>query len=332
MVDLALFGAGRMGNIHARGISNNPKARLKYIADPNAVAASALAEEYNIEVSAQQDILADPSIDGIVITATTKAHTELVLAACSAGKAIFCEKPLDLDISRVNQCLDTLDASSVPLCLGFQRRFDPSFAKVRRAIDEGQIGQLEVLQITSRDPSPPPTDYIRVCGGIFADMMIHDLDIALWLLDSPIIEVYANGSCLVSPVFAEYGDIDTAMVTLKAANGALTHINNSRRAVYGYDQRLEILGSKGLLQVGNQTDSFVTTWNESGLVGEKPCAFFPQRYAHAYQAEIDHFVQVVLGEATPLISAVDGRNSLLLAHAAAQSFEAGQPVAVEVIG
>src|SRR6266404_5503111 len=247
MIDLALFGAGQIGSIHARGIAANPKARLKYVVDTRAEAAQRIAAATGAAIVDRDAALADPAI-----------------AAAAAGKAIFCEKPIHLTLDRVDACLAAVKRAGVPFQIGFNRRFDASFRAVRDGIDAGRVGKVELVVITSRDPAPDNEDYLRVSGGLFRDMTIHDFDMARFLLGEEPSEVFATGSCLVDPVFAKLGDFDTVMVVLRTKSGRLCHINNSVRAVYGYDQRVEVFGSSGMLRAGNRTPTSV---EHSGVGG-----------------------------------------------------------------
>ena len=240
MISFCQFGAGRIGAIHAENIVRHPGARLAAIVDVDRDAAERLATRHGAAVGTQAGVLADPGIDAVVISSSTDTHADLVEAAARAGKAVFCEKPLDLDRRRAEACLAVVGECGVPLMVGFNRRFDPHFARLEHQLRNGRVGQVELVSITSRDPSPPPLAYVRVSGGLFRDMMIHDFDMARWLLGEEPVEIFAAASVLVDPAIGEAGDVDTAVVTLRVGSGALCQISNSRRAVYGYDQRIEI--------------------------------------------------------------------------------------------
>jgi myo-inositol 2-dehydrogenase/D-chiro-inositol 1-dehydrogenase len=327
MLEIAVIGAGRIGQIHARNVARHPGAHLRWITDVNRTAAEALAKELGADVAADAaQAIGDKAVNAVVICSPTDTHAELIEAAAKAGKAIFCEKPIDLSLERVDRCLDTVRKARVTMMIGFNRRFDTSFAAVHAGIRSGKIGTLETLIITSRDPGPPPIGYIKQSGGLFRDMMIHDFDLARWMLGEAPTEVYAVASNLVDPEIGKVGDIDTAMVVLKTKSGCIAQISNSRRAVYGYDQRVEAFGSKGMLQAGNQTATTVTFSGEPGVTGDKPLHFFLERYAEAYRAELQHFVDCCLGKAKPATSIEDGRNAIALAEAAVQSLKTGQPV------
>jgi myo-inositol 2-dehydrogenase/D-chiro-inositol 1-dehydrogenase len=326
MISFCQFGAGRIGAIHAANIAAHPAARLHTIVDTDQAAAERLAGRYGAAIGNHAETLADPGIDAVVIASSTDTHADLVEAAARAGKAIFCEKPLDLDRRRAEACLAVAKECGVPLMVGFNRRFDPNFARLEREIRDGRIGKLETLAITSRDPAPPPIDFVRRSGGLFRDMMIHDLDMACWLSGEAPIEVYAMASVLVDPAIGEAGDVDTAVVMLRMPSGALCQISNSRRAVYGYDQRIEAFGSKGALRAENIVESTVAFAGADGIVTDKPLHFFLERYAEAYRRELDHFIAAVADGTAPLVGGDDGVRGLALADAAVESHRTGRAV------
>jgi len=328
MISFCQFGAGRIGAIHAENIARHPDARLHAIVDVDPAAAERLASRHGAVVATQAEVLADPAIDAVVIASSTDTHAELVEAAARAGKAVFCEKPLDLDRRRAEACIAVVAECGVPLMVGFNRRFDPHFARLERQLRDGRIGRPELLSITSRDPSPPPLAYVRVSGGLFRDMMIHDFDMARWLLGEEPVEIYAAASVLTDPAIGEAGDVDTAVVILHTRSGALCQISNSRRAVYGYDQRVEILGSKGALRADNVAESTVVFAGADGIVSDKPLPFFLERYAEAYRRELDHFVDALTRGTPPSPGGVDGVKALALADAALQSLQTGRAVAL----
>jgi myo-inositol 2-dehydrogenase / D-chiro-inositol 1-dehydrogenase len=264
----------------------------------------------------------------VLICSSTDTHVDLIIKAAKAGKAIFCEKPIDLDPARVELALKEIDAAKVPFLIGFNRRFDPSFRALQDGVQKGEIGKVEKVTIISRDPRPPPLSYVKVSGGLFRDMMIHDFDMARWLLGEEPVELYAQASNLVDPAIGQAGDIDTAMVVMRTASGALCHIQNSRRATYGYDQRLEVFGEKGMLQAGILVESTVVRSNAAGVAASKPLDFFLQRYADAYKAEMEHFVTAVREKKPVQPSSQDGRKALLLAEAALESLKTHKPVEV----
>jgi len=326
MINLCLFGAGRIGTIHAANAARHPQVRIKYIVDAYLPAAEKLAQVYGAEVVTTEQALADSDLHGVIIASSTNTHADLIEASARAGKGIFCEKPVDLNAERVRQCLAVVEQSGVACSIGFNRRYDPQFNALKEALDSGAIGALEMVSITSRDPSPPPLDYIDVSGGLFRDMMIHDFDMARWLLGEEVVEVSASGSCLVDPAIGEHGDIDSAAVTLKTASGKLCQISNSRRANYGYDQRIEAFGAEGMLQAGNQLESTLVVTGGAGSTSAKPEYFFLERYEKAYQRELDNFVAVMGGEQQPVANTHDGLMAILLADAALESMNTSRTV------
>jgi myo-inositol 2-dehydrogenase / D-chiro-inositol 1-dehydrogenase len=326
MINFCQFGAGRIGSIHARNIARHTGARLQIVVDTDREAAQRLAGLYGAAVGSAAEALADPAVDAVVIASSTDTHADLVEAAARAGKAIFCEKPLDLDRKRAEACTAVAASCGVPLMIGFNRRFDPSFARLKRQIRDGRIGELELVSITSRDPAPPPLAYVKVSGGLFRDMTIHDFDMARWLCGEEPVEVLAAASNLVDPAIGEAGDVDTAVVTLRMQSGALCQISNSRRATYGYDQRIEALGSKGALRVENVVESTVTFSGAEGVVGEKPLNFFLERYAEAYRLELAHFIEAIEKGAAPMVGGPDGVRALALADGALEALKTGRAV------
>jgi len=332
MVGFALFGAGRIGALHAANIAaSRPRARLACVYDTNADAAAAIAARHDARVAASVEAaLADPDVDAVLIASSTSTHVELITAAAHAGKAILCEKPIDLDISRVERCRSAIAGSGVALQLGFNRRYDRSHRAVRDAVRAGQIGALEQLIITSRDPGPPPLPYLAVSGGIFRDMTIHDFDLARFILgDDPVTQLYASGSIMVEPRLRELDDVDTAMVVMRTGSGALVHINNSRRAVYGYDQRVEAFGAAGMVQSDNLRASTLTRSDAQATDVREPLLnFFTERYRQAYLDELGEFIDVVEGHRQPTAGFEDGRCALILANAAGESLRSGNSVQV----
>ena len=327
-LSIALFGAGRIGRIHGRNIAAHPRARLAAVVDPHRESAQALARDLGCEVAGTDAVMADASIDAVVVASATDTHCELIEAAARAGKAVFCEKPVDLSLPRVDRCLAVVDETGVPCAIGFNRRFDPQFARLHAQLAAGRVGRLESVIIISRDPAPPPVGYIASSGGLFRDMTIHDFDMARWLLGVEPVTVYATGTCLVDPAIAGAGDIDTATVVLSTGDGVTATISNSRRASYGYDQRIEVFGSGGMLQAGNNTETNLVFSGEAGVVAEKPLHFFLERYAEAYRRELDTFVNGVLDGQSPGPGVGDGRQALVLAEAALLSMREGRPVAL----
>ncbi len=328
MIDICQFGAGRIGKIHAANIAAHPGARLRYVVDVNHEAATELANAYGADVVDAGAALADSGVGAVVVASSTDTHADVAAAAARAGKAIFCEKPIDLDISRVDSCLSVLKENGASMFVGFNRRFDPSLAALHDAVRDGRVGKVEMVCITSRDPAPPPLDYIKISGGLFRDMMIHDFDMARWLLGEDPVEVFATGSCLVDPAIGEAGDIDTALVTLKTGSGALCQIGNSRRAVYGYDQRIEVLGDKGMLRAENKLPTTVENATAEGTITDPPLYFFLERYADAYRAEMSAFIETTAAGRTPAPNGEDGRAAQELAEAALASYQSNQPVRI----
>jgi myo-inositol 2-dehydrogenase / D-chiro-inositol 1-dehydrogenase len=326
MIEFAQFGAGRIGRIHAGAIAASGKARLRYVIDVNAQAAADLASAYGARVADTKTALADPKVGAVLIASSTDTHADLCIAAAKAGKAIFCEKPIDLSLSRVDACLKVVTAAKVPMLVGFNRRFDPSFAALHARLRAGEIGAVEQVIVSSRDPGLPPFEYLKVSGGQFRDMTIHDFDMARWLLGEEPVEIFAMGGALVDRRVAEAGDIDSAMVLMRTESGKMAHINNSRRASYGYDQRIEVHGSKGRLMAGNHTPTSVEKADAASVSTDKPLHFFLERYADAYRAEMNAFLDALAKKKPMPVGADDGRKALVLAEAALKSFKTGKMV------
>jgi myo-inositol 2-dehydrogenase/D-chiro-inositol 1-dehydrogenase len=323
MLSIAAIGAGRIGRIHAANIAANPSAHLVGVADVDAAAAEALAKACGARAVTLEEAF---TADAVLIASPTPTHAGYIERASYAGRAIFCEKPIDLAAERVRACLRVVQRSGVALMVGFNRRFDPHFLTLKRRLDAGEIGAVELLTIISRDPAPPPPAYVATSGGLFRDMMIHDLDMARFLLGEEPVEVHAAASCLVDAAIGAAGDVDTAVVTLRTASGKLCQISNSRRATYGYDQRIEVHGAKGLLRAGNVNASTVELANEGGFVSDPVLPFFLERYAAAYRAELDAFIAAVTHGAAPLPNGDDGLRALLLADAATESARTGATI------
>ena len=328
MTDIAVIGAGRIGQIHAWNLCRHPGAKLRCIVDVSAAAAAALAERCATVTASLESVLADDSIEAIVIASSTDTHAELIAAAAKSRKAIFCEKPLDLDVATAKNSLRVVAAENVLLCVGFNRRHDPSFNRLKDDVVAGLIGDVEVVSITSRDPAPPPGEYIARSGGLFRDMMIHDFDMGRWLLGEDPVEVFAAGSNLVDPAIGAAGDVDTAIAMLRTASGRLCQITNSRRCTYGYDQRIEVFGSGGMVRAANQRETLVETANQDGFARDPALPFFLERYADAYRIQLDRFLRAVNGEQIELPGGDDGLRALQIADAAQRSCESGAPVAL----
>ena len=323
MLNIGLLGCGRIGQVHGATLRGMTTARAAAVSDAMPAAAQTLADKLGAKVMTSEAMLTDPSIDAVVIGTPTTTHYDLIHQAAANGKAIFCEKPVDLSVERIKECLKAVDKAGVAFMTAFNRRFDPSFAHLQRQISDGVIGNVELVTILSRDPSPPPIDYIKTSGGIFRDMMIHDLDMARFLLGEDPVELHAVGSCLVDSAIGEAGDFDTATVTLKTASGKLCQISNSRRASYGYDQRIEVHGAKGLLRAENQLKNTVEFADGKGFRRAATEPFFLERYAAAYRAEMEHFVNVITSGAEMTPTGLDGLKAQTLADAATASAQDG---------
>jgi myo-inositol 2-dehydrogenase/D-chiro-inositol 1-dehydrogenase len=331
---IAILGAGRIGQVHARTIAHRiPGARVVGVADPRLDAAQALAGELGIPVATIDplELIAEPGVAAVLVCSSTDTHADLVIAAARAGKHVFCEKPLDLDLARIDEVLAEVRRAGVQLMLGFNRRFDPDFARVRALVAGGAVGRPEMLRITSRDPSPPPAEYVAVSGGMFLDMTIHDFDMARFVMGQEVVELHTTAAVLVDPAIGAAGDVDSAIISLRFADGALGVIENSRRAVYGYDQRVEVLGSAGCVGNRNHAADSVRLSDAQGLHDPLPLDFFMQRYTEAYAAEIEAFVQAVRGGTAPPVGGRDGRLAVVLGLAAKRSLALGRPVRIEEI-
>ncbi len=316
MINIGILGCGRIGQVHGATLRGMTNACAAAVADAMPAAAQALAASTGAKVMDADALINDPGIDAVIIGTPTTTHYDLIHAAAAAGKAIFCEKPIDLSVARIHDCLAAVEKAGVPFMTAFNRRFDPNFAHLQRQIADQVIGNVELVTILSRDPSPPPIGYIKTSGGIFRDMMIHDLDMARFLLGEEPAELTAAGSCLVDKAIGEAGDLDTAVVTLKTASGKLCQISNSRRATYGYDQRIEVHGSTGMLRADNMLETTVELSNASGMCKSPTQPFFLERYAAAYRAEMVHFVEA-LEQGKPVTpTGLDGLKAQLLADAA----------------
>lgn len=331
---LGVIGAGRIGKLHAENIALRlPEAEVAAIADVDLAAAQAAAARLRISraVADYRHLLDDPALEAVVICSSTDTHAAIACEAAAAGKHIFCEKPIDLSLERIDQVLAAVERAGVHFQVGFNRRFDPNFAQVRRMVAEGKIGAPHLLRITSRDPAPPPLAYVRVSGGIFLDMTIHDFDMARFLMGSDVTEVYAAGSVLVDPEIGAAGDLDTVLVTLRFANGALGVIDNSRQAVYGYDQRVEVFGAGGMVAVANNTPDAHVYSNADGVHSAKPLYFFLERYTESYINEMRAFLAAVRAGTTPPVTGRDGRQAVVVGLAARRSYQAGRPVKLSEI-
>ncbi|MEM6371709.1 MAG: inositol 2-dehydrogenase [Pseudomonadota bacterium] len=323
MLNIGLLGCGRIGQVHARSIGQITGARVSAVADAFEAPAQALASLTGAKVLSAEALIASSDVDAIVIGTPTDTHFDLIHSGARAGKAIFCEKPVDMSADRIRTCMEIVTETGVPFMTAFNRRFDPNFANVQARIAGGDIGAVEIVTIQSRDPSPPPLSYIKNSGGLFRDMMIHDLDMARFLLGEEPVQIYAVGAALVGSDIGKAGDVDTAAVTLTTASGKICQISNSRRATYGYDQRIEVHGEKGMLRADNVLENTVEVATADGFCKAPAQHFFLERYEAAYRAEMAHFVDLVQsgGAMTPSIE--DGLRAQVLADAATRSFETG---------
>lgn len=335
MITVGIIGAGRIGRVHVESISTKVKnAKVKILADPFMSEETAnWAKEMGVEKTTKEyrEVIDDPQIDAVLICSSTNTHSPISIEAIRAGKHVFCEKPIDLDVGKICEVMDALKENPVKYQVGFNRRFDHNFSAVQAAVKEGKIGNVQVVKITSRDPEPPSMDYVKISGGIFLDMAIHDFDMARFLAGCNATEVYAEGGVLVDPGFLEAGDVDTAVVTLKMENGALVVIDNSRKAVYGYDQRAEVFGSKGMVASANDSASTAVISNAQGVTGEKPLFFFLERYMEAYANEIKCFIDAIENNTDTPVGIEDGLEPVLMGLAAKKSLEEHRPVKISEI-
>jgi myo-inositol 2-dehydrogenase/D-chiro-inositol 1-dehydrogenase len=318
-VRIAILGAGRIGQVHARAVSLTQNARLIAISDPMAETAEKLSASYGCDIRSIDEIAASDDVDAVLICTPTNTHADLIEQFAKAGKAVFCEKPVDLSLNRVRKCLETVKAENATLMVGFQRRFDPDFMALKQAIDDGRIGDVEMITLTSRDPGPPPYDYIKVSGGIFRDMTIHDFDVARWLLGEEVETVQASASVLIDEKVGALGDYDSINVILTTLSGKQCTITNSRRATYGYDQRIEVLGSQGSVSAENYREANIEIADSAGYVRPPLLNFFMSRYVNAYANEIAAFVDAVTNQEPTPTTGRDGMMALALADAALKS-------------
>jgi myo-inositol 2-dehydrogenase/D-chiro-inositol 1-dehydrogenase len=333
-VNVGVIGAGRIGRVHAENLAYRiPEAKVVAIADIFIEAAQQAADDYGIPVAYEDHsaILNDDQVESVVICSSTDTHSQFIEEAAAAGKHVFCEKPIDFDLQRIDRALQAVERAGVKLQIGFNRRFDPSFKRVRDLVAEGRIGAPHILHIISRDPAPPPVEYIKVSGGIFLDMTIHDFDMARYLIGSEVQEVYATGGVMIDPKIGEAGDIDTALVALRYENGTLGSIDNSRQAVYGYDQRVEVFGAKGGIVVSNNTPDRAVISDAQGVHAAKPLYFFIERYTEAYVAEMKEFISAVVEDKTPSVTGIDGRVPVVMGLAALKSYQENRPVKLSEI-
>jgi myo-inositol 2-dehydrogenase/D-chiro-inositol 1-dehydrogenase len=333
-IRVGLVGAGRIGRVHAENLAYRiPEAELVAVSDIFVEAAETLAAELQVPGVYQepQRILDDESIDAVLICSSTDTHAQIIEAAAIAGKQIFCEKPIALDLAKIDRALAAVEEADVKLMVGFNRRFDPNFRRVQEIVASGDVGTPHILRITSRDPAPPPIDYVKVSGGIFLDMTIHDFDMARYLMGREVEAIYAAGGVMVDPAIGEAGDVDTAVITLHFGGGALGVIDNSRQAVYGYDQRVEVFCSGGSVTADNNYPNTARISDGQRVHRDLPLNFFMERYTESYVAEIKAFVECILNDTAPPVSGLDGRIPVVMGYAAKMSVKKGRPVRLEEI-
>jgi myo-inositol 2-dehydrogenase/D-chiro-inositol 1-dehydrogenase len=333
-INIGLIGAGRIGRVHAENLAYRiPEANVVAVADVLAEAARKCAADFHIPTVAQDPrvIFEDKQVDVVIICSSTDTHAQFIEEAAQAGKHIFCEKPIALDLAIIDKALAAVDQAGVKLQIGFNRRFDPNFKQVRDWVAEGKIGTPHLVRISSRDPAPPPIEYVKVSGGIFLDMTIHDFDMARYLISDEVEEIYAAGGVLVDPAIGAAGDVDTAVVTLRYAGGAIGSIDNSRRAVYGYDQRIEVFGSAGGIVVSNNTPHNAIYSNTEGVHSALPLYFFLERYTEAYVAEMKAFIECIQRDTSPPVTGLDGRIPVVMGLAAWKSYRENRPVKLSEI-
>ena len=328
-INVGLIGAGRIGRLHAEHLSYRiPEANLVVVSDIAAEAAEKVASDFQISeaVTDHRRIMENEAVEAVAICSSTDTHSRLIEEAAAAGKHIFCEKPIDLELGKIDRALAAADRAGVKLQVGFNRRFDPNFQRAQKIVASGKIGVPHIVRITSRDPEPPPVEYVRVSGGIFLDMTIHDFDMACFLVDSEVEEIYAAGGVMIDPDIGKEGDIDTAMITLRYESGALGTIDNSRKAVYGYDQRVEVFGSEGVVIVSNRTPDSAMISNAEGVHSALPLFFFVERYTEAYIAELKAFIKCIQQDTDPPATGADGRVAVVMGYAAKKSYIENRPV------
>jgi len=331
-VRMGVIGVGRIGSMHADLLARQvPGAEVTRVTDAHADIARVVGRRLGVPATSVEELLAAPDVDAVAICTSTDTHADLIVAAAEAGKAIFCEKPVSLELAEVDRALAAVEAAGVAFQIGFNRRFDPAHAAVARAVSEGEIGEVQILRITSRDPAPPPIEYVRTSGGIFLDMTIHDFDMARFVAQSEVVEVYARGAIRISAEFGEANDVDTAVILLEHENGCLTTIDNSRQAVYGYDQRVEAFGSLGMATSENPPANAAVVRTAAGAEGAVLPYFFLERYLPSYVHEWEAFVSAVADGGAPPVGPVDARAPLVIGLAAWRSLREGRPVSVAEI-
>jgi myo-inositol 2-dehydrogenase/D-chiro-inositol 1-dehydrogenase len=328
-IKFGVIGAGRIGKVHvATLVQNVPEAEVIAVADKDLACAKDLAEEFNIKIVTDnyRKIIENPEVEAVVICSPTDTHTSYIKEAAAVGKHIFCEKPVDLSLDIIQSAIDAVKKAKVKFMVGFNRRFDPNFQKVKYMVEKGKIGEPYILKITSRDPAPPPAEYSAVSGGMFLDMTIHDFDMARYIMESEVVEVYTKATVLVDKEIGNMGDVDTAIITLTFANGAIGVIDNSRKAIYGYDQRLEIFGSKGMVNIDNNFPENHKYYSDKGISGSLPLNFFMDRYTQSYANEMATFCNYLNNKVSSVVSGDDGLKSVAIAIAAKKSYVENRPV------
>jgi myo-inositol 2-dehydrogenase/D-chiro-inositol 1-dehydrogenase len=332
-VRVAVIGAGRIGKIHIENLSRIPAVELAYVVDVQLDMVKEWAKNLKIEkiVADPQIAINDRNVDAVIICSPTDTHADLIVKASEAGKDIFCEKPIDKDLNKIKKALKAVKEHGVKLQIGFNRRFDHNFYKIKKLVENGEIGNVHIVNITSRDPDLPPLEYVKSSGGIFADMTIHDFDMARYLVNSDVTEVYAVGNVLIDPKISEVGDFDTAVTVLKFKNGTICTIDNSRKAVYGYDQRVEVFGTKGSALAHNDRPTNVVVSNENGVCEDKPLYFFLERYKESFAREMEQFIECVKEGKLPSVNGEDGLNAMAIAIAANKSAKEKRVVKIEEV-
>ena len=333
-VNVGLIGVGRIGRLHAEHLAYRiPQARLLAVSDVVVEAAQKAAADLGVPIATRDHraIMDNPDIEAVVICSSTDTHSLMIEEAAAAGKHIFCEKPIDHDLARIDRALAAVDKAGVKLQIGFNRRFDPNFRRVRELVASGKLGQPHILRITSRDPQPPPIAYVKVSGGIFLDMTIHDFDMARYLIGSEVEEVYVAAGVMVDPEIGKAGDVDTAVITLRFENGAIGTIDNSRRAVYGYDQRVEVFGSGGAVSVDNNYPNTAVVSDGQRIQRDLPLNFFIERYVESYIVEVKEFIECVVKDTPPPVTGLDGRIPVVMGYAAGKSYAEHRPVRLSEI-
>jgi myo-inositol 2-dehydrogenase/D-chiro-inositol 1-dehydrogenase len=335
MVTVGIIGAGRIGKVHTASICNIVKnATIKTIADPfmnEETANWAKSMGVSNTTKDYKEILADPEIDAVLICSSTNTHSPISVEAIKAGKHVFCEKPIDHDVEKIKDVIDALKDSKVKYQVGFNRRFDHNFEAVRNAVAAGKIGDPHIIKVTSRDPEPPSAEYAAVSGGMFLDMTIHDFDMVRYLAGCDAEEIYVQSAVLVDPAIGEAGDVDTAVITIKMENGAIAVIDNSRKAAYGYDQRAEVFGSKGMVATANDTESSAVLSTADGVTGEKPLYFFLERYMQSFAKEVNCFIEAIEKDIDTPLGVLDGLKPVLMGIAAKKSIKEHRPVKISEI-